>query len=249
MYKYCDDIKRLIEIGLKPDYISELSDCRVQYLRKNYQYTKKACLRINLGKRKPNIKDITIANKLLKRGHSIVSALNKFSGKYDINYIYESLKDKFGFSPKPEIETQFFDDCVLLLKAGLSLRNCAKLFEEANEGFTPDHSSLRKKLLKINKYVCPENCAANKKLMGRKDKALCLKIIKKYNLAPNLENFISIYFRYFLEFKPNDVFKILINSKELEVRNCNMCGKEIITEKYERVCKPCKRKNRYNDAV
>ncbi|MEC9492019.1 hypothetical protein [Flexistipes sp.] len=249
MYKYCDDIKRLIDMGLNPEYISELSNCRVQYLRKNYQYSKKVCVKINLGKRKPSIKDVTIAHKLLKRGHSITSVLSKFAGRYDVNYIYESLKDKFGYSPEPDIETQFFEDCVMLLKSGLSLRNCAKLFEEANEGFTPDHSSLRKRLIKVGKYVCPEDYTSDKRLMGRKEKILCLKIIKKYNLAPTLEDFISLYFKYFTEFKPNDVFKILINSAQLEVRKCNICLKEIIAERYERVCKSCKRKNKYKEAV
>lgn len=246
MYRYCDDLETLIDIGLKPEHISELFGCAVSYLNEQYSYNKNVCLKKNIGKRSPNAKDITIAYKLLKRGMSILRILNKFKDKYDVNIIYETLKDKYDCNFTNIHSEVFLDDCALLLEHGLSLRNCAILLTEANKGFCPDHSSLRKRLVKMNKYILAD--VSSKKTMGNKDKILCLKIIKKYEYTACIEDFIKIYFRYFFEYKANDVCRILINAKDLNIITCNICKKPAIAEKYQKFCKRCRKKDAYQSA-
>lgn len=246
MYRYADDIERLVNMGLKPEHISEISGIRTYTLTSMYDYTEKKYTKANIGKKSPDKKDIEIARRLLKRGWSLIRVLERFKNK-NINIIYEALRYKYNHEIAPDIEESFFENCTLLLQAGLSLRNCAKLFKEANEGFMPDHSSLRKRLISLNMYVSPGEISGNKKKLQNRDKILCLKLIKKHKLRARVEDFVSLYFRYFREFKPNDVFKLLNNADDLQVIECSLCKKTVIGKTFQRYCNLCRRTKTFAD--
>jgi len=244
MYRYADDVERLVNMGLKPEHISEISGVRAYTLACSYSYSEQKCIKINMDKKRPDKKDIEIARRLLKRGWSLIRVLERFKHK-NINIIYETFRYEYNYVPAQDIERSFFENCTLLLQVGLSLRNCAKLFTEANEGFIPDHSSLRKRLISLNMYVLPNKISKNKKKLKNKDKILCLKLIKKYNLRPVVEDFTSLYFRYFRDFNPNDVFKLLDTSNDLKIIRCSICGKTVVGKQFQRYCNLCRKTKTY----
>jgi ribosomal protein S6E (S10) len=233
MLHYYDDVLTLSELGLNSEYIAIITGLNKKYVSEKYPS-------VNAARKIPGQRDIAIVEMLLRK-KSAVAVLKKFEG-YDLNLLFEAVQDKIiSFN----VETGFDEDFVRMISEGLSLRNTCLLFAEANGGYTPDHSSIRRRMIKKSLF---DKEIPVKTSMGIKDKGLCLRLVRKHNLRPVIEDFMRLYYRFFDSFKPNQVFSILYNAADLEINKCSACGKEIFGSKYNRFCNSCRRRVSYRSA-
>ncbi|KAA0257520.1 hypothetical protein FHQ18_09260 [Deferribacter autotrophicus] len=240
MLKYSDVVQYLKQKGLKNKYIAEMTGLSCSYIRQ--YYGNDDC---NHTKKKPNAREIKIASILItKRNKSFIDVVEIFSDKYDINVFYESLADEIK-KQSLNIVDSFFEDASKLLKLGLSLRQVCKLFEVANDGFTPDHSSLRKHLIKKGIYTKVVNLTTQDKKLTLRDRKKILFFIRKNNLKLRIEDFMLLYSK-FSDVHVKTLFELLENSENYEVKKCICCGKEyLFKDKKFRLCPQCRNKASY----
>ncbi|MDK2792863.1 MAG: hypothetical protein PWQ25_1726 [Deferribacteres bacterium] len=242
MLKYSDVVQYLKQNGLKNKYIAEMTGLSCSYIKQYYGNDENAC---NALKRKPNAKEIKIARILItKRGKNFLDIIKIFSDKYDINFLYESLADEIK-KQSLNIVDSFFEDASKLIKLGLSLRQICKLFETANDDFIPDHSSLRKHLIKRGIYEKDVNFSSQNKTLTLRERKKILLFIRKNNLKLKIEDFILLYSK-FSNINVKALFESLEKSEKYEIKKCMCCGKEyLFRDRKSRLCPYCRNKANY----
>jgi len=241
MLRYNDLVANLFESGLKYEFVSEITGLTMKHLKDNYE---ESTQRENLY----SIKAVTFkaAIKLLEDIPIDKVFLNfKY---YDVNLLYQGLVLRYGIDLSVDTEDMLNQDILKLIKHGLSFRNCSLLFIESNFGFIPDHSSLRRKLIKAGLYKEGISLIEEKKGFNKNKILLCYKIIKLNGYKLNLYDFIQLYFKYFYDIKPNAVFKALCDSEGKTIRKCIVCGEHVAMNEGERYCSACRTKAAKNDS-
>jgi len=242
MLKYSDVVQYLKQNGLKNKYIAEMTRLSCSYIKQ--YYGNDDC---NYHKKKPGAREIKIAKILItKKGKYFLDIIKIFSDKYDINVFYELLADEIK-KQSLNIVDSLFEDASKLLRLGLSLRQVCKLFEAANDGFTPDHSSLRKRLVKRGIYSKVVNLSLQGKTLTLRERKKILLFIRKNNLKLKIEDFMLLYSK-FSYVNARILFELLENSENYEVKKCVCCGKELLfKDRKSRLCPNCRRKANYDN--
>ncbi|MGA1847252.1 hypothetical protein [Deferribacter abyssi] len=239
MLKYDEIIRFLKKRKLLNKHIAEITGLSISYIQQNYGLDKCYVAKF------PNKRVIEIAKLLIiKRGKNFLEVL-KILSEYDANILYESLSDILDKQYLNVVDI-FFQDASKLLQLGLSLRQVCKLLEYANDGFTPDHSSLRKTLIKKGLYN-PKIINLNSQKITLRDKKKILLYIQRNNLKLRIEDFMLLYSK-FSDVHVKILFELLENSENYEIKKCICCGKEyLFRDKKNRLCSNCRNKTSFDN--
>lgn len=208
MLRYNDLVANLFESGLKYEFVTQITGLTMKHLKDNY----KECPQREILYK---VKTATFKAAIKLLEYMPIDKVFFLNYKYyDVNLLYQGLVLRYGVVIAVDTEDLLNKDIMTLVKHGLSFRNCSLLFVESNFGFIPDHSSIRRKLIKAGLYKDEISLIKEKRSLKKNEIILCHKIIKLNGYKLDLYDFVQLYFKYFYDIKPNAVFKILCESEE-----------------------------------
>ncbi len=146
MLRYNDLVANLFESGLKYEFVTQITGLTMKHLKDNY----KECPQREILYK---VKTATFKAAIKLLEYMPIDKVFLNYKYYDVNLLYQGgLVLRYGVVIAVDTEDLLNKDIMTLVKHGLSFRNCSLLFVESNFGFIPDHSSIRRKLIKAGLY-------------------------------------------------------------------------------------------------